>query len=84
MLPRHSSPRRHALLLLVFRAPCRSIAGVPTRRPEHAASRDVTFWRSFFCAPTMLVLLAAQQRGNPLPAIARMGRAGDTSTTVQP
>lgn len=76
MLPRPSLPRRCAMLLLVFCALCWSIAGVLTRRLEHTASLEVTFWRSFFCAATMLVLLAAQSRGNPLPAIARMGRAG--------
>lgn len=76
MLPRPSLPRRRAMLLLAFCASCWSIAGVLTRRLEHADSLDVTFWRSFFCAATMLVLLAAQQRGNPLPLVARMGRAG--------
>jgi len=76
MLPRDSLPRRRAMLLLAFCATCWSIAGVLTRRLEHTASLDVTFWRSFFCALTMLVLLAAQRRGNPLVAVARMGWAG--------
>ncbi|HEY0877274.1 MAG TPA: EamA family transporter [Zeimonas sp.] len=76
MLPRPSLPRRRAMLLLAFCASCWSIAGVLTRRLEHTASLDVTFWRSFFCAATMLVLLVAQQRGNPLPTIARMGWPG--------
>ena len=64
------------MLLLAFCALCWSVAGVLTRRLEHTESLDVTFWRSFFCAATMLVLLAAQRRGNPLPAIARMGWPG--------
>ncbi len=76
MLPSHSLPRRRAMLLLAFCAACWSIAGVLTRRLEHAESLDITFWRSFFCAATMLVLLAAQRRGNPLPSVARMGWAG--------
>ncbi|MCD6679624.1 MAG: DMT family transporter [Burkholderiaceae bacterium] len=76
MLPRDSLPRRRAMLLLAFCATCWSIAGVLTRRLEHTASLDVTFWRSFFCALTMLVLLSARRGGNPLAAMARMGRAG--------
>ena len=76
MLPHDSLPRRRAMLLLAFCATCWSIAGVLTRRLEDTSSLDVTFWRSFFCALTMLVLLAAQRRGNPLAAVARMGWAG--------
>jgi drug/metabolite transporter (DMT)-like permease len=64
------------MLLLAFCAACWSLAGILTRRLGHAASLDVTFWRSFFCALTMLALIAAQRRGNPWVAVARMGWAG--------
>lgn len=63
MLPPPSLPRRRAMLLLAFCALCWSIAGVLTRRLEHAASLDVTFRRSFFCALTMFVLLTLRARG---------------------
>ncbi len=76
MLPPHSLTRPRAMLLLAFCAACWSLAGILTRRLEHAASLDVTFWRSFFCALTMLALIAAQRRGNPWVAVARMGWAG--------
>ena len=36
-----------------------SIAGVVTRHLEHARSFEVTFWRSFFNALALLVLLPA-------------------------
>ncbi len=64
------------MLLMAFCALCWSIAGVLTRRLEHVESFDVTFWRSLFCALTMLVLLAWQRRGNPLADIAKMGWPG--------
>jgi len=76
MLPPHSLTRPRAMLLLAFCAACWSLAGILTRRLGHAASLDVTFWRSFFCALTMLALIAAQRRGNPWVAVARMGWAG--------
>lgn len=37
-----------------------STAGVVSRQLESAASLEVTFWRSFFCALTLFVVLVAQ------------------------
>src|SRR3989344_1973064 len=42
-----------------------SIAGVVTRHLEHAASFEVTFWRSFFTLLSLLVILPALQ-GRPV------------------
>ena len=38
-----------------------SIAGVVTRQLEHARSFEVTFWRSFFTALSLLVILPLWQ-----------------------
>ena len=38
-----------------------SIAGVVTRQLEHARSFEVTFWRSFFTAISLLVILPLWQ-----------------------
>ena len=41
-----------------------SIAGVVTRHLEHARSFEVTFWRSFFTALSLLVILPLAMGGN--------------------
>lgn len=64
------------MLLLAFCALCWSIAGVLTRRLALADGYEITFWRSLFCALTMLAILAWTRRGNPLAALAGMGWPG--------
>ena len=67
---------RSAALLLAFCALCWSIAGVFTRHLERAESFEVTFWRSFFCALAMLVILSSQSGGNPFRPVRAMGWPG--------
>ena len=50
-----------AVLVMVIVALMWSIAGVVTRQLESARSFEVTFWRSFFTAVSLLVLLPAWQ-----------------------
>ena len=50
-----------AVLLMVAVTLMWSIAGVVTRHLEHAASFEVTFWRSFFTLLSLLVILPALQ-----------------------
>lgn len=50
-----------AVLVMVIVALIWSIAGVVTRQLESARSFEVTFWRSFFTAISLLVLLPAWQ-----------------------
>ena len=50
-----------AVLVMVIVALMWSIAGVVTRQLESARSFEVTFWRSFFTAVSLLVLLPACQ-----------------------
>lgn len=51
-----------------------SIAGVFTRHIEQASGWETTFWRSFFCALTMLLILA--RRGQAFGEIRRLGALG--------
>ena len=67
---------RRAALLLAFCALCWSIAGVVTRHLERADSFEVTFWRSLFCAITVLSILAWQRRGHALAPLLEMGWPG--------
>jgi drug/metabolite transporter (DMT)-like permease len=48
-----------AALLMVAVTLMWSVAGVVTRQLEHAASFEVTFWRSFFTTLSLLVILPA-------------------------
>lgn len=52
-----STPHQHrrAILTMVVAAFLWSIAGVFTRHLDSAKSFEVTFWRSLFCALTLLV-----------------------------
>jgi drug/metabolite transporter (DMT)-like permease len=50
-----------AVLLMVVVTLLWSIAGVVTRQLEHAKSFEVTFWRSFFTAVSLLVILPIWQ-----------------------
>ncbi len=80
-VPRARAPgtdpaRRRAALTLAFCAVCWSIAGVVTRHLEAASGLEVTFWRSAFCAATVLAVLTWRTRGAPLAPILRMGVPG--------
>jgi drug/metabolite transporter (DMT)-like permease len=50
-----------AVLLMVAVTLMWSIAGVVTRQLEHAKSFEVTFWRSFFTAVSLLIILPLWQ-----------------------
>jgi len=52
-----------------------SIAGVVTRHLEHARSFEVTFWRSFFTALSLLVILPLFQGRQVLASFRQGGRA---------
>lgn len=60
-LPSLGLSRMQALGLMVLATLMWSIAGVVTRHLEHARSFEVIFWRSFFTALSLLVLLPATQ-----------------------
>ncbi len=75
-VPTADPAHRRAALTLAFCAVCWSIAGVVTRHLEAAASFEVTFWRSFFCALTVIAVLAWRTRGAPLAPVLRMGVPG--------
>jgi drug/metabolite transporter (DMT)-like permease len=52
---------RRAVLLMVVVTLMWSIAGVVTRQLEQAKSFEVTFWRSFFTAVSLLIILPVWQ-----------------------
>jgi drug/metabolite transporter (DMT)-like permease len=52
---------RRAVLLMVVVTLMWSIAGVVTRQLQHAKSFEVTFWRSFFTAVSLLIILPVWQ-----------------------
>ena len=52
-----------------------SIAGVVTRHLEHAASFEVTFWRSFFTLLALLVILPMLQGRAVFASMRHGGRA---------
>ncbi len=74
--PTADPAHRRAALTLAFCAVCWSIAGVVTRHLEGATSFEITFWRSIFCALTVLAVLTWRTRGAPLMPILRMGLPG--------
>jgi drug/metabolite transporter (DMT)-like permease len=74
--PGKDPAHRRAAWTLAFCALCWSIAGVVTRQLEAAAGFEITFWRSAFCAATVLAVLAWRTRGAPLAPILRMGVPG--------
>ncbi len=53
-----------------------SSAGALTRMLETAQSFELSFWRSFFCAVAMVLILSLQERGRPLGPVIRMGWIG--------
>ncbi len=64
-----------AVLLMVAVTLMWSIAGVVTRHLEHAASFEVTFWRSFFTLVSLLVLLPLLQGRAVFVAMRKGGSA---------
>ena len=53
-----------------------SIAGVVTRHLDHARSFEVTFWRSLFCALTMIAWFAYTQGWGAIAYVRASGKAG--------
>ena len=70
------SSARGAAWLMVGCAVLWSSAGALTRMLESASGFEISFWRSFFCALTMLLILGLQQRERTLQTLLRMGWAG--------
>lgn len=74
-----STPQQHrrAILTMVVAAFLWSIAGVFTRHLDSAKSFEVTFWRSLFCALTLMVWFV-YTRGGPgtLAYVRASGRSG--------
>ncbi|MFM9901464.1 MAG: DMT family transporter [Polaromonas sp.] len=64
-----------AVFVMVIVALMWSMAGVVTRQLESARSFEVTFWRSFFTAVSLLVLLLAWQGRAVFTRIRRAGSA---------
>jgi drug/metabolite transporter (DMT)-like permease len=54
---------RRALLTLLGCTVLWSLAGVGTRRLEHAEGFEIAFWRSLFCATFVIVVMAVRHRG---------------------
>jgi drug/metabolite transporter (DMT)-like permease len=76
MINLRPATRRAAVLLLLFCALLWSSAGVITRHVTDVEGMELTFWRSFFCALTLLPILALHERGNPLRPVLAMGWTG--------
>lgn len=74
--PAARAAHRRAIALLAFCALLWSIAGVATRHLERAASFEVTFWRSLFCAIGVIVALAVAERGHVSRPVIAMGWPG--------
>jgi drug/metabolite transporter (DMT)-like permease len=68
-----------AALLLVAASVLWSTAGVVTRLLERAQSFEVTFWRSFFAALSMVVILAWTRRRGAWAAVRAAGAPGVVS-----
>ena len=64
-----------AVVLMVAVTLMWSIAGVVTRHLEHAASFEVTFWRSFFTLLALLVILPVLQGRAVFASMRHGGRA---------
>lgn len=66
----------HAVALMVAVTLMWSIAGVVTRQLSHARSFEVTFWRSFFTAVSLVLILPLWQSkwANPRAWAARRGQ----------
>lgn len=73
MTPKFVLTHRRAVLLMVGVTLMWSMAGVVTRHLEQARSFEVTFWRSFFTALSLLVLLPLMHGRGTLAAVRRGG-----------
>ena len=73
-----AEPNRHrrAVALMFCAGLLWSIAGVFTRHVEQAPRWETTFWRSFFCAVAMLLILAVLHRRQAVEEVTRLGRVG--------
>jgi drug/metabolite transporter (DMT)-like permease len=71
-------PRRHrrAVALMLCAGVLWSIAGVFTRHIEQAPRWETTFWRSFFCALAMGVILLLLHRGRAVAEVRQLGAVG--------
>ena len=72
----NSLQHRRAILTMVVAAFLWSIAGVFTRHLDSAKSFEVTFWRSLFCAFTMIAWFAYTQGFWLLPTCALAAKRG--------
>jgi drug/metabolite transporter (DMT)-like permease len=73
-----TTPQQHrrAIFTLVLCCLLWSMAGIVTRNLDHAASFEVTFWRSFFCAVSMLIWFAFTQRRQAVAYVFASGKPG--------
>ena len=73
-----STPQQHrrAIFTMVAAAFLWSIAGVFTRHLDSAKSFEVTFWRSLFCAFTMVAWFAYTQGFRAIAYVCASGKAG--------
>jgi len=77
MTTRTPEQHRRAILTMIGATFLWSIAGVFTRHLDHARSFEVTFWRSLFCALTLIVWFIASRGARPaLVYVRSSGRAG--------
>ncbi len=71
-----SHQHRRAILTMIGAAFLWSIAGVFTRHLDSAKSFEVTFWRSLFCALTMITWFAYTQGSSAITYVRASGKAG--------
>lgn len=73
-----STPQQHrrAIFTMVGAAFLWSIAGVFTRHLDSAKSFEVTFWRSLFCALTLIVWFSYTQGLGAISYVRASGKAG--------
>ena len=75
-MSRDAGRHRRAAALMFCAGLLWSIAGVFTRHIEQAPRWEATFWRSFFCAMAMILILAVLHRRQAADEVLRLGRAG--------
>ena len=75
-MSRDAGRHRRAAALMFCAGLLWSIAGVFTRHLEQAPRWEATFWRSFFCAVAMILILAVLHRRQAADEVLRLGRAG--------
>ena len=67
---------QRAILMMVGAAFLWSIAGVITRKLDSAKSFEVTFWRSLFCAISMILWFAYTRGAGAMAYVRASGRSG--------